>query len=46
MVSMPTITHLRLTLSTMLPQKGDKNMVTNMEMEDIIPIRALEPVFS
>ena len=30
----------------MLPLKGDKNMVTNMEMEDMTPIRPLEPVFS
>ena len=44
--SMPTITHFRSHLSTMLPLKGDKNMVTNMEMEDMTPIRPLEPVFS
>ena len=44
--SMPTSTHLRLHLSTMLPVKGARNMVTNMEMADIMPIRLLEPVFS
>ena len=46
MTSMPTITHFRLHLSTMLPLKGDRNMVTNMEMADMMPIRPLEPVFS
>ena len=45
-VSMPTMISLRLHLSMMLPLKGMTSMVMNMEMEDIMPIKALEPVFS
>ena len=44
--SIPTIMALRLHLSMMEPVKGDRNMVINMEMEDIRPIRVLEPVWS
>ena len=43
---MPTMISLRLHLSMMLPLKGMTSMVMNMEMEDIMPIKALEPVFS
>ena len=43
---MATSIHFRLHLSTMLPVNGDRNMVTNMEMADIMPIRLLDPVFS
>ena len=46
MRSMPTMTHLRLHLSMTLPLKGERNMVTNMEMADMTPIRLLEPVCS
>ena len=44
--SMPTMMALRLHLSTMLPLNGETNITMNMEMEDIMPIRALDPVFS
>jgi hypothetical protein len=30
----------------MLPQKGESSMVTNIEIDVMIPIKALEPVFS
>ena len=42
--SMATNTHLRLHLSTMLPLKGERHMVTTMEMAESTPIRAVEPV--
>ena len=44
--SMPTMMAFRLHLSTMLPLKGETNITMNMEMEDIMPMRALDPVFS
>ena len=43
---MPTMMAFRLHLSTMLPLKGETNITMNMEMEDIMPMRALDPVFS
>jgi hypothetical protein len=42
--SMQTISHFRLHLSTILPQNGDRNIVTNIEIEDMTPISALDPV--
>lgn len=44
--SMPTITALRSHLSMIVPLKGMTNMVMNIEIEDMTPIRVLEPVFS
>ena len=44
MVSINTMTHFRLHLSMRLPQKGERNIVTNIEIEDISPISALDPV--
>ena len=43
---MPTSTHLRLHLSTMLPLNGDKIIVTNMDTADMMPISPLDPVCS
>ena len=45
-MSMPTMTPLRLHLSITVPLKGDRNMTTNIEIDDMTPISVLEPVFS
>ena len=44
--SVPTMIHLRWLRSMIAPQKGPRNMATNMEMLVNSPISAVEPVFS
>ena len=44
--SIPTMTALRLHLSMMVPLNGMTIMLMNIEIEDMTPIRVLDPVIS